>query len=162
MKKLSIFLLTILIISGFGCKPLRDFNNNTNEWKPKDFDPKVGVLIIQNVELSKGQFTRLENYMKKHYPYKYEFAKKTYNNDSTYSDRNTYRFALVPSCKEIIAPTSNYSSSPGTTTGFRKEKVYDFNFYDRLKKKSYSRSGVFASIPISPFKLIIKNILKTK
>jgi len=148
------------------CTQLKDFNNNSNQWKPKDFDPTVGVLLIQNVDLTNGQIHRLEKWMKRNYPYKYEFVKKAYNKDSAYSDRTKYRFALVPSKKEsdVVSLTPNTGTtnpmSSGSSYTTIKVNVYDFNFYDRLKKISSAKSGLFASTVKLPFKTIIKKCLK--
>jgi len=161
MRTKVFIVLGILFCTFSSCKPLSDFNKNTNEWRPKEFDPTQGILLIQNVDLSKWQISRMQSFMKSKYPYKYEFVPKSYNKDSAYSDRTIYRFALVPGTKQIDAMSKSTNSTGVSNIRMNKVTVYDFNFYDRLKKKPLNRSGVFASSPFSPFKMIIKNCVKT-
>jgi hypothetical protein len=163
MKKQYFSVILLALLSLLSCKQLNDFNNNTNQWKPKDFDPTVDVLLIQNIDLTNGQIHRLEKWMISNYPYKFEFVKKSYNKDSAYSDRTTFRFVLVPSRKEIDV---DYITAGSGTTGSsytkRKEMVYDFNFYDRLKRISSARTGLYSSSAKLTFKTIINKCIKER
>lgn len=156
MRKL-IFVFTIAIVSlMYGCAmPMTSFNNNSNGWKPDDFNPGKGTLLIQRT-LPKSQQQKIEDFMKEKYAYKYEFVdvEDLNSNIEKFADKNTYRFALVSSYR-VHDIHQNDVSKNSLNVG-----VFDFNFVDRLKNKNYPKSGIGSSWASMTFKKIIETCLK--
>lgn len=157
------FLLAILIVvMTNGCttsmnSAMNTFTANSNGWKPADFKPGNGVLLIQRVDRPKGQQRKMEDFMAKNYPFKYEFVdnKDLQATSNKYADKNTYRFVLMNSMDHW---TVNRTSSQGMSSS--NTVVFDFNFIDRSNNKTYPKSGIASSWASMTFKKIIQTCLE--
>ncbi len=156
MKKNLVFIavITTTILASCG-SPKKAFDNNSNGWLPSNFNPKIGVLLIETT-WPKNQQAKIETFMKEKYPYKYEFvtAKDLENNQSKYLDRKTYLFALVNSWSShtIHEMQSNRMNVVAS----------DYNFIDLVNNKDYPKSGIASSWSSMVLKAIIIKVLKDK
>ncbi|MGC4102263.1 hypothetical protein [Ferruginibacter sp.] len=175
-RRILYFLLVFTIVVGVSCmnKYLaaveKKFNNNEVGWRPDDFDPKKGTLLIQRVR--KKWQKRIESYMAKNYPYKYEYFNYLSNlgKFEKYEDTTEYRFVLV-STDQVIWADAPQDNNPETIKreGIRNVKPdrlaiesNDFYFLDRLTGKTYSKSGMSGTDASIPIKSIIGYYLKKK
>ena len=156
MKTLvSIFTIAIVALI-YGCAmPMNSFNSNSNGWKPDDFTPGKGILLIQRT-VPKSQQKKIEDFMTEKYGYKYEFVDEAdlTNNVEKFADKKIYRFALVSSYRVHDMHQNDMSRRP------LKVGVFDYNFVDRLKNKDYPKSGIGSSWASMTFKKIIETCLK--
>jgi len=178
------FIAIILIVGVCGCgsskstiatTPMKNFQGNLNGWKPQEFDPKNGILLIEKVKSRKNkEQKKIEAYLEKNYPYKYEF----FDNGTTiekiemiqkYNDKHSYRFVLRSTFEVKIFEDHTSQSSRRSTEKLTGQVYlsqpshidsYDFYFTDRINNKKYSKSGISSSDAILTFKKIIENILK--
>ena len=146
--------IAVLILSSCA-SPMKTFDSNSNGWKPKDFVPSKGILLIERAMI-KNQQRKIEEYMAKEYSYKYEFvdAKDLSANAAKYNDKTLYRFALVSSYSTHNVHQSNMSQKSLNVTAF------DYNFVDRLNEKDYPSSGIASSWASMTLKKIIETCLK--
>ena len=156
MKKLIAVLSIIAALVIYSCTtPMKSFNSNSNGWKQNDFIPSKGILLIEK-SIPKNQQKKIEEFMAKNYPYKYEFieTKDLSQMDTKYQDKTLYRFALV----------SSYSTHNIHQLDIGKRALdvteFDFNFLDRLNNKEYPKSGIASSWASMTFKKIIETCLK--
>ena len=135
---------------------MKAFDSNANGWKPDDFIPKDGILLIEKVTRPQNQQIKIKEFMEKNYPYKYEFVdiKDLNENSEKYKNKDVYRFALVNSYTTQNIHQSDISLRPLNVTAF------DFNFIDRRKNKEYPKSGIASSWASMTFKKIIQTVLK--
>lgn len=158
MKKvISAFtIITMLILCGCASlNPMKAFDSNSNGWKPHDFVPSKGTLLIERAVI-KNQQKKIEDFMAKEYSYKYEFvdAKDLSANIAKYNDKDLYRFALVSSYSTHNVHQSDMSRRALNVTAF------DYNFVDRLHDKDYPSSGIASSWASMTLKKIIEACLK--
>jgi hypothetical protein len=160
MKTQNLLFAALIVILAYGCgsalnASMNTFTSNSNGWKPADFKPENGVLLIQRVARPKAQQRKMEDYMAKHYPYKYEFIDpKDLGGNSKYDDKKTYRFVLVNSMSQWTVNTTS-SRGTGTSTAV----VFDFNFIDRPNSKIYPKTGIPSSWASMTFKKVIQACL---
>ncbi|MDI9363459.1 MAG: hypothetical protein QM541_00810 [Flavobacterium sp.] len=163
MKQIiSIITVAILVTIGSCTTPMTTFKSNANGWKPNDFDPNNGVLLIEKITRPKLEQKKIEEYMLKNYPYRYEFvdAADLKGSNKKFEDKNVYQFALVSTYKII-----NIHEGKIDKTGFKKPLnvgIFDFNFIDRLNNKVYPKSGIYSSWASMTFKKIIETCLEKK
>jgi hypothetical protein len=134
------------------------------KWLPPNFDPKNGILLIEKAPAYLPGQKKIEKYMEKNYPYKYEFVtlglagnsnESTIFNAEKYTDKNIYRFIMVNSSTIIKGiPKSDGHQSQGS--------LYDYAFIDRLNDKAYPATGSATSWPNQAFERIMSKILKLK
>lgn len=138
----------------FGCSPSKMTFSNHAQWLPADFDPKTGVLLVEEVVWPKAQGQKMKEYMEQNYPYKYAFvsAKELADPGGKYSDKTLYRFAIVNSYKDHIM----HEFKPNQIT----ISMTDFNFVDRLNSKTYPKSGKGSSYASVTFKPFINTVLE--
>ena len=157
MKTQNFLFAALIMVLTYGCttamqSSMQSFTTNSNGWKPADFKPENGVLLIQRITRPKGQQRKIEDFMAKEYPFKYEFVDiKDIESNNKYADKNIYRFALA------------YSYSNRVMNGATKPSYYvafDFNFIDRLNNETYPKSGIESSWASKTFKKIIQNCLE--
>jgi len=156
MKQKLTILSIITTLLFCGCvSPMKTFNDNSNGWKPNDFVPSKGILLIEKIAGPKNQQKKIEEFMAKSYPYKYEFVdtKDLSGNNEKYNDKSTYRFALV-------SAFSTHTLHQNTTEHPLNVGAFDFNFIDRLNDKEYPKSGIASSWASMTFKKIIETCLK--
>ena len=161
MKPQILLFAALIIVLTYGCttamnSSMKTFTANSNGWKPADFKPENGVLLIQRLTWPKAQQRKIEDFMAKNYPFKYEFVdiKDMEANSSKYADKNIYRFALVNSMDRwTVTKTSGQGTSSSNTI------VFDFNFIDRMSNKTYPKSGIASSWASITFKKIIQACL---
>lgn len=156
MRTKNILFVAFIIVLTYGCvSPMKSFNTNSNGWKPSDFKPQNGILLIERVT-PKAQQKKIEDYMAKDYPFKYEFVdiKDLEANEKKYADKNTYRFALVYSYSTQTLHENDITRKPLNVGAF------DFNFIDRLNNKEYPKSGIASSWSSMTFKKIIQTCLE--
>src|ERR1700761_8586904 len=98
MKKLtylSICMLSIYLFSS--CIASSMTFGNGKDWIPAEFDAKKDILLIQATLPLKGKDKKMESYMKKNYPYRFEFV--TYGDimghDGKFADASLYRWAIM-------------------------------------------------------------------
>lgn len=156
MKKyLSIILLGIVLLSG--CfSPYKNFDKNTRGWKPADFNPGQGILLIEKAAYSFRQQSKIEQYVKEKYPYKYTFCEKKQltDKDSDYKDKNVYRWILAFYSDVADVHANQMNKSPMLV------RMADYYFIDRLNDKKYPATGIGSSWPYAVIKKIIENITK--
>jgi len=150
-----LFIVSVFLSSCF-LPSVKTFNSNSNGWRPAEFTPSEGILMIERVEWPKNPQRKIEAYMKKKYRFKYEFVDFKDLSDSTgrYADKNVYRFAMAYSYDqhqmsgmEAGRPSSSIS-------------MFDFHFIDRLKGKSHAPSGIGSSWASVTFKKMMEAVLK--
>src|SRR5215213_6144676 len=158
MKTQNFLFTALIMILTYGCttsmnSSMKTFTANSNGWKPADFKPENGVLLIQRVARPKAQQRKIEDFMAKNYPFKYEFVdtRDLKDDGNKYADKNIYRFALVNSMDQW---TVNRTSGQGTSSS--STVVFDFNFIDRLNNKTYPKSGIPSSWASMTYKKIIQ------
>ncbi len=159
---LPVFLATIIAFCFVGTA---NAQTKLPKWLPPDFDPKNGILLIEraNTPGVPGQ-KKIEEFMEKEYPYKYEFVEiaivngdkePSIVNEEKYSDKNLYRFVMVNSVSIIKGmPKADGRQSSGS--------IFDYSFIDRLNNKAYPQTGSSTSWPAQAFKRIMGKILKLK
>lgn len=151
---ITIIFTAIVAIIG-STTPKKAFDDNSNGWLPADFSPKNGTLLIERVTTPKAQGEKIEAYMEKNYPYKYEFVNEgQWETDSKYEDKESYPFVLVLSV--------NYYQRVDSRTGRTgvRYSSFDFNFVDRVNDKPYPPSGISSSWASMTFEAIIKKVLE--
>jgi hypothetical protein len=154
MKKLLITAFFIFF-AGASFSQMKAFKENSNGWRPADLKLEEGVLLIEKVSWPKKQQKKIEEFMEKKYPYKYEFVDAKDLNDSTkFSDKNTYKFALMCTYSSKTMHENQPNQRPLNVGTF------DFNFIDRLNNKAYPKSGIFSSWASMTFKQIIETLLE--
>lgn len=123
-----------------------DFNQNKTGWLPPDFNPRIGVLLIERSPQPHQQ-KKTEDYMAKYYPYKYQFISSISVPDSitTHDDFTQNRFILALSYVLVHTHTSIAYKA-------------DYHFFDRQLGKEYPRSGIEALRTSGPAISIIKKI----
>jgi hypothetical protein len=158
MKKLLTLTLIIsaLLLSGCFLPTVKTFKSNSNGWRPTEFVPSKGVLLIERVSWPRNQQRKIEKFMKKKYEYKYEFvdSKDLSDNTGKYADKNIYRFAMTYS---YDLHTNNFME-PGKSPS--SISMFDFRFIDRLKGKEHAPSGIGSSWASVTFKKMIEEVLK--
>jgi len=158
MKKLLTLTLFISVILLTGCflPSVKTFNSNSNGWRPAEFVPSQGILMIERVEWPRKQQRKIEAFMKKKYGYKYEFvdAKELADSTGRYADKNVYRFA--------IAYSYDLHRMSGMEPGRASSSIsmFDFHFVDRLKNKSHAPTGIGSSWASVTFKKMMEAVLK--
>jgi hypothetical protein len=149
---LTLFVL-LLSIAGFG--QMKTFKENKNGWRPADLKLEEGILLIERVSWPKNQQKKIEEYMKKNYPYKYEFTDaESLSDPSKFTDKQTYKFALVLTYANKTMHANNANERPLNVGTF------DYNFIDRLNGKEYPKTGIFSSWVSMTFKQIIETLLE--
>lgn len=154
------FILRLFIVSVFfsSCflPSVKTFKSNSNGWRPTEFVPSQGVLMIERVEWPKTQQRKIEAYMKKKYRFKYEFVDFKDLTDSTgrYADKNIYRFAMAYSY-DMHRMSGMEPGRPSSSIS-----MFDFHFIDRLKGKSHAPSGIGSSWASVTFKKMMEAVLK--
>ena len=134
MKKLIIFLFCSLSLCIFaGCFASRMSFKNGKDWIPVDFDPKNSILLVEKSYSMTSQEKAMEEYMKKNYPYRFEFVtlSSIKLKSDKYSDTVLYRYALI---NDSYSLTSSNFSRPSVG-------VHDFRFYDIINAKDYPSPG---------------------
>lgn len=163
MKQHILVMTIAILVTICSCTtPMQTFTSNSNGWKPNDFVPSKGVLLIEKITWPKNQQKKIEEYMIKNYPYKYEFVDvpDLTGSNKKFEDKNIYRFALVSSYK-----TKNLNEGKMDANGFEKPLnvgAFDFNFIDRLNNKEYPKSGIYSSWASMTFKKIIEACIEKK
>jgi len=137
---------------------MKTFSTNSNGWNPDNFIPAQGILLIEKITWPRNQQKKIEEFMAKSYPYKYEFVdfKDLSEDNKKFEDKNIYRFALVSSYTNHTMHQNDASQRPVNVGAF------DFNFIDRLENKEYPKSGIFSSLASMTFKKIITTCLEKK
>jgi len=147
---LSCFILSLCLFSSCIARNL-SFGNG-KDWIPADFDARNNILLIQSSLPLKGQERKMEDYMKKNYPYRYEFVeyRNIMDREGKFADATVYRFVLMNTSGTIRTGNMNnpYAS------------VEDFYFYDRMKDKRYPATAKGSYKKIVTFKPVINTILK--
>jgi hypothetical protein len=149
MNKIAKVIFSTLLISFFaGCIASNLTFGNGDKWIPADFDPQKTVLLIERSETMTAEEKDMDEYMKKTYPYRYEFVTidKIRNTSEKYPNDTEFRYALV-----------NYLYHLNTSKG--PVGVEDFNFYDRMNAKSYPNSEKGSYKKIVTFKPLINTIV---
>ncbi len=147
----------LLIISS--CYVPKIVINDGEKWIPKNFNPKIDMLVIESSP-SKTQTRKMQKYMEEKYPYKYEFVTTEELGDKKgkCSDKKLYRFILNNASGTLTYASDLYEKAGGT------HKVYaatnDFYFSDRDANKMYPETKMAASYPYQSFKNVINVILK--
>jgi hypothetical protein len=162
MKKITVHLLGIslvcfavfTIIASGAKRNISTFKENKNGWLPSTFDPRKNILVIEDDYSSKKQSEKIEAYLQKNYPYKYEILKGSYA--KTYTDETKYRWILQQSMENRQTTTTDSKGMVRT----RYITVYDYNFYDRVENKKFASTGISASWPYQPLSWIVKKIAK--
>lgn len=139
-----------------GCSSSKTFSNSSN-WLPSDFKPENGILLIDKVSWPKSQQAKMEKYMKENYTFKYEFVSLSAGYTEKYSDVNVYRFVIENSNSSHVM----HQSDP-TVPASQKITVnmVDFNFYDRLTKKTFPATGKGSSYAFMTFRAMMNTILQ--
>jgi hypothetical protein len=152
----SLRLLTVCFLLSFiSCSPSTHTFGNSDKWLPKDFDPKKGVLLVEKISWPKKQQRKMEEFMAKSYPYKYEFITldEIKNPGGKFQDLDKYKFVLINSTALLQRMDI---SKPAVT-------MVDFNFYDRTSKTNYPKTGKGSSLASMTFMPVINTVLeKTK
>lgn len=158
MKKLLTLtlIISVLILSSCFLPSVKTFKSNSNGWRPAEFVPSQGVLMIERVEWPKTQQRKIEAFMKKKYRFKYEFVDFKDLADSTgkYTDKNVYRFAIAYSY-DLHQRTNMEPGRPASSIS-----MFDFHFVDRMKGKSHSPTGIGSSWASVTFKKMMEAVLK--
>lgn len=157
MKRILYVVTIALLVLFCSCgSPMKSFTSNNNGWKPNDFVPSKGVLLIERINRPKAQQKKIEEFMAKEYSYKYEFidAKNLQENPDKYADKNIYRFALMSSLS-FSNIHENQPSRSALNVG-----SFDYHFIDRANNKVYPNSGIGSSWASMTFKKIIKTCLE--
>jgi hypothetical protein len=153
MKKLIIYIFYFLSLCLFtGCATSGKSSGNSKKWIPAGFDPKNTVLLVEKSYFMTTQEKEMEEYMKKNYPYRFEFVllSSIRLTSEQYSDTILFRYGLVSHSYAVPSMNSNRN---GLT-------AQDFNFYDRANRTDYPLSGNSSSKKIISFKLLINAIVK--
>ena len=171
---IAVMISLIICSCGFNkgaLTPMKIFSDNLNKWKPEGFDSKNGVLLIEMIESHKDkQQKRIEDYMAKNYPFKYEFfdGNKSVDSNGKYQNHEIYRFILA-SKFQIKTGSAESGITKRQMENLRGQSFpsqpvsiasYDFNFIDRLNNKTYPKTGISSSNAVITLKEIIKTILK--
>lgn len=153
---LPFFISALFILFAIASAPSKMTFHNSDKWIPAEFNPNAQILLIENFHSSSVQ-QKAEDYVSKHYPYKYEFVSKEdiYSTDK-YKDNILYRFALI-SNKDYF--TTNYTRSNGSTGSISGEGT-DFGFYDRKLGVTLQKAKRGSSNALLTFKPIINSIVK--
>jgi hypothetical protein len=129
--------------------------DNKRGWLPDDFEPKSTILLVEEDRWSKKQTQLMEDYMKKKYPYKYEFAsyEAIHSKEDKYADTKLYKYALVifENSASQTQPTGMVVNAPAG---------YDFNFYNRDLDKDYPSTRKASGSAILTFEPVINTIVK--
>lgn len=129
---------------------------------PADFDPAVGVLLIEEVMWPERQKRKIKDFLESDYPYKYEIVPIGDMSPASgkYTDTILYRFVMIYSAKEIVwekrhVEDHSKSSQLRITT-------FDFNFVDRQTGKVYPKSGRAASWPALVLRDMLNDVMEEK
>jgi|SRR5687768_1277155 len=149
MKKIIVFLfysLSLCVLAG--CFASGMSSKNDTKWIPADFDPKNTILLVEKNYSMTPLEKEIEEYMKKNYPYRFEFAlgPSIRLKAGKYSDTVLYRYALVRN--------SDYIHGGGHAS-----QREDFNFYDMIHDKDYSPSGKQSSKKVDTFKRVVDALI---
>jgi hypothetical protein len=153
MKNLTLSCCFILSLCLFSSCIARNLSfGNGKDWIPADFDAKNNILLIESSLPLRGQERKMEEYMKKNYPYRYEFVtyREIMEGDGKYENASVYHFALVSTSGTIRTMNINHP-----VVG-----VQDFYVYDRLKNIRYPATTKGSYKKIVTFKPVINTILK--
>jgi len=122
---------------------------NGKDWIPPEFDPKTSILMI--LETSHGQDKKMEDYLKKNYPYRYELVRyqDVMDREGKFADAALYRFVLMG------ANTSVQRTDNGGAVS-----AHDFYFYDRYRDKKFPATGKGSFSSMTTFKPIINTLAK--
>ncbi len=157
MKKILTPLAALLFFAGMtGCNTSKMTFGNGDKWIPADFDPSKTTLLIE--ARSKKVTADMEEYMQKHYPYRYEIV--TLGDIKTvggrFADTEQYRYALVWS--SVSSTRTSYSSNGMARTST--VTAFDLNFLDRSSSTNHPKTNKASSFAISTFKPVINTIVK--
>lgn len=147
-------LLLVGVALAAGCSPSKKTFSNAADWLPPDFDVKKDILLIDKVSWPARQQRLMEEYMKKNYAYQYEFINANTSLSTKYTDTLKYRFVILNTSGSYTMQSSNFSR-PGLTVG-----MFDFYFYDRMKRKRYPTTNRASSWASMTFKPMVNTILK--
>jgi hypothetical protein len=117
----GIFCFCLLLIFIFtNCSSAFKARNDPARWIPREFDAGTMILLVGKSAIQTEAEKEMEAYMKKNYPYPFEFVvlPTIKLNTGTYADTVLYRYALVSNV--------HYAYSEHGRTRYT-----DFNFYDR-------------------------------
>jgi hypothetical protein len=121
---------------------------NGDDWIPKEFDPQHSVFLIQYFGKDRNEDQRAKDFMKKNYPYSYDFV-PNYDPPEGFADKSKYRFVLVPTGQMIQGPqAAQYVGA------------VDFYFYDRQTGKKYPPLQKGSYKGMVTFKPIIETIVR--
>lgn len=148
--------LCLCVFTLLSCAPSKKTFSNSANWIPGDFNPREGVLLVEEVTWPSKQGRIMREYMEEKYPYKYEFVstKDLQENSAKYSDKSVYRFAIVHSFKTHLM--HQYDPSRRTLP----VGMVDFSFYDRLNAKAYPQTGKGSSLASVTFRPFINTVLE--
>ncbi len=127
-------------------------SGKSTDWIPADFDPRHGVLLVQNFyvlehpnkNLKKVQ-DKVSNDMKAEmqdsYPYKFEMVDVSeINTGSQYADKDKYRWVLMSAYSEKESKFSHETGNGQTARNWSTPQNV-FHIYDRKTNKHYPDSG---------------------
>src|SRR5438874_12999975 len=109
MQKHKLFTFGIIAIFSIALFSCTAINRNTGfrtaeEMVPADFNPQKQILLVAEFPQKNnpdkrhvGYTNKMENILKKYYPFKYEIVsnKEILDNNSKYSDISVYKYAIV-------------------------------------------------------------------
>jgi hypothetical protein len=152
----SIIALCIFFALGIACSPKNMSYSDFDKWIPNDFDPNNCILLIQKHPLNDKQNKRMEAFLEKNYPYRYEVvdAGLIYGGLGKYIDRSLYKYSISWKFE------SNYSAAS-------KQMNYDLYGYFidlNTKKKSNTTKRInnFGQVGYVPFMNSIIKKFKVK
>ena len=152
--KYGLFLLMSLCIALTSFSQFNGFKENKNGWKPADLNLQNKVLLIEVLRWPKKQQQKIEEYMKKNYPYQYEFFDSYEEPDmNKYSDTSKYQFVLAHS----YSARTMHQNDP--TRKSINVSMFDYHFIDLQKQINYPKSGVGSSWASWTFIKIMDNLL---
>lgn len=150
LTRLSFYLLSICLFSN--CIASNMTFGNGKDWIPKEFDAKSNILLIEADLPLKGQERKMEDYMKKNYPYRFEFVRyrDIVDREGKFADASLYRWVLMYANSQVQTsnPNNPYASA------------MDFYFYDRMRDKRYPPTTKGSFRKIITFKPAINTIVK--
>jgi hypothetical protein len=147
----SIITLVIFFMLAIASSPKNMSYSDSDKWIPNNFDPNSSILLIQKHPLNDKQNKKMEAFLEKNYPYRYEVVNEgfIYGGLGKYIDRSLYKYAISWKFE------SNYSAAS-------KQMNYDLYGYfidlnTKQKSNTTKRINNFGQLGYVPF---INSIIK--
>ena len=149
MKRVTLPSLFLLICIFSSCIARNMTFGNGKDWIPAEFNAKTDILMIEASLPLKGQDRRMEEYMKAHYPYKFEFVRyrDIMDREDKFADAKLYRFVFM------YEPSKVYNGQ-----GY--SSAMDWYFYDRMKDKRNPPTSKGSFSRIVTFKGAVNTIIQ--